>query len=181
LSDFKPAVEELIRNYEGGFQCRPDDPGNWTGGIDPQTKHGIGELKGTKYGISAHSFPDVDIKNLTLEAAEALYERDWWKYGDINDQAIANKMLSLAVNWERFGGHGPAVTVLQKAIVNCSNIPVVIDGELGPRTLTACNNCDPLKLLREIRQQALLHYQEIERNHPEEHAWFKGWEERALA
>lgn len=176
MAEFKPAVEELIRRYEGGFQKREDDPGNWTGGAI-----GKGELKGTKYGISAASFPDVDIENLTLDQAEALYLRDWWKYSDINDQAIANKMLNMAVNWERFGGHGPAITVLQKAIVNCAGIPVTIDGVLGPRTIIACNNVDPLKLLREIRQQALLRYQEIERNHPEQHAWFAGWEERALS
>lgn len=176
MADFKPAVDELIQRYEGGFQCRPDDPGNWTG-----KAVGQGELKGTKYGISAHSFPNEDIENLTLERAEGLYERYWWAYGDIIDQSVANKMLNMAVNWERFGGHGPAVTVLQKAIINCAGIPVVVDGKLGPKTITACNNCDPLKLLREMRQQALLRYKEIERNHPEEHAWFKGWEERALA
>lgn len=33
---------------EGGYQCNRADPGNWTGG-----RVGVGELVGTKYGLSA--------------------------------------------------------------------------------------------------------------------------------
>lgn len=32
----------------------------------------------TKYGISKRSYPKVDIKNLTLEAAREIYKRDYW-------------------------------------------------------------------------------------------------------
>jgi hypothetical protein len=44
---FDRAFEETI-GLEGGFSRNPDDNGNWTGG-----RRGLGELKGTKYGISA--------------------------------------------------------------------------------------------------------------------------------
>lgn len=32
----------------------------------------------TKFGISKKSYPDVDIRNLTLEDAKAIYKKDYW-------------------------------------------------------------------------------------------------------
>ncbi|WP_082905796.1 MULTISPECIES: glycoside hydrolase family 108 protein [Bradyrhizobium] len=60
--------------HEGGYSNNPSDRGNWTGG-----RVGIGLLKGTRYGIAAHAYPYLDIKNLTLGDARAIYERDYWK------------------------------------------------------------------------------------------------------
>lgn len=45
----------------GGYTNDPTDPG--------------GE---TKYGIAKHSHPDVDIKNLTLDQAKAIYFDEYW-------------------------------------------------------------------------------------------------------
>ena len=67
-------AKENTLNMEGGYQCDPDDKGNWTGG-----QKGIGVLKGTKYGICAASYPEEDIKNLTKYRAEFLYKRDYWE------------------------------------------------------------------------------------------------------
>jgi len=50
----------LVVGIEGGFSTDQNDPGNWTSG-----KVCIGEFKGTKYGISAASYPHLDIPNLT--------------------------------------------------------------------------------------------------------------------
>jgi len=58
---------------EGVFSDDPEDSGNWTGG-----KKGVGTLKGTKYGISARAYPDLDIKDLAPEQAAAIYRRDYW-------------------------------------------------------------------------------------------------------
>lgn len=67
-------VKDFILAREGGYQDNPDDPGNWTGGAK-----GAGDLKGTKYGISAASYPDLDIINLSLTEAIAIYRRDYWQ------------------------------------------------------------------------------------------------------
>ena len=52
---------------EGGFTNDPNDRGNWTSG-----KIGVGELKGTKYGISAMAYPLEDIKNIGIPYEQAL-------------------------------------------------------------------------------------------------------------
>ncbi|RWB93547.1 MAG: secretion activator protein [Mesorhizobium sp.] len=60
--------------YEGGYSNDPNDRGNWTG-----QNVGVGTLKGTKYGIAAHAYPRLDIKNLSFDEAKSIYERDYWK------------------------------------------------------------------------------------------------------
>lgn len=65
--------EEGSFTKNGGWTINPADPGNWTGG-----KRGVGVLKGTKYGIAANTYPHLDIKNLTLAQADAIYVRDYW-------------------------------------------------------------------------------------------------------
>jgi lysozyme family protein len=72
LSNFA-ACDRKRRRYEGGMSTDRHDPGNWTGG-----KVGVGRLLGTKYGIAASSYPNVDIPNLTEEAAAAIFKRDYW-------------------------------------------------------------------------------------------------------
>jgi len=64
---FNHAIDKVLKN-EGGFQNNFFDRGNWTSGII-----GIGKRKGTNYGISAMSFPNLDIKNLTAEKAKTIY------------------------------------------------------------------------------------------------------------
>ena len=71
--EFNRALEEFTSPWEGEYSDNPADKGNWTGG-----KVGVGILKGTKYGISAASYPHLDIKNLTRADAKDIYWRDYW-------------------------------------------------------------------------------------------------------
>src|SRR5215813_10752033 len=109
MSDFAKAIEMVIATHEGGFQKRVDDPGNWTP---------AGELRGTKFGISAHSFPDVDIEALTLNEAEELYRKVWGIFASLEDQRVLTKVLDLAVNMQ-WAGNGPATRILQRAVAAC--------------------------------------------------------------
>lgn len=69
-----PRAIEWVLQWEGGLSMNPEDHGNWTGG-----RKGQGELRGTNFGISAASYPRLDIRNLTREQAIAIYERDYWQ------------------------------------------------------------------------------------------------------
>ena len=55
---FDKAFDRLI-GHEGEFTNDPKDRGNWTTGVI-----GRGQLKGTKFGISAMTYPHLDIINL---------------------------------------------------------------------------------------------------------------------
>jgi lysozyme family protein len=67
------ASAQLVLNIEGVYDTNPKDKGNWTGGAV-----GAGKLNGTKYGIDCASYPTLDIKNLTKDAALDIYKRDYW-------------------------------------------------------------------------------------------------------
>lgn len=122
-NDFERAFG-IIVDVEKGLSLDPADPGNWTGG-----KRGIGELKGTKYGISAATYPHVDIRNLTLDQAKGLYLNDFWEAAECDE-------VEWPLNLILFDGavqHDPvdARELLQKAV------GVKADGNIGPQTLAA--------------------------------------------
>lgn len=87
-TDFDRALAFVFR-WEGGFSTDKNDPGNWTGG-----QVGVGEFKGTKYGISAGSYPQLDIANLTREQAADIYRTAYWQASGADAQPWP---LSLAV------------------------------------------------------------------------------------
>ena len=62
--NFDKAFDRLI-GHEGGFTNDSRDAGNWTGG-----KVGVGKLVGTKFGLSAATYPTLDIKNITIVEAK---------------------------------------------------------------------------------------------------------------
>ena len=113
--NFDTAFERII-GHEGGYSDDPRDRGNWTSG-----KIGIGELKGTKYGIAAHAYPYLDIKNLTLQQAKDIYFRDYWEILGNAHSAIKFQMFDAAVNH----GYGNAIRFLQRAV------RVADDGQWG--------------------------------------------------
>jgi lysozyme family protein len=94
--NFDQAFARLVDpQHEGGFQNAHDDRGNWTGG-----EVGKGRLLGTKYGISAMTYPGEDIENLTLERAKELYRRDFWGPAgcDAVPDALKFDVFDMAVN-----------------------------------------------------------------------------------
>lgn len=124
--NFDQAFEALI-GHEGGLSMDPKDRGNWTGG-----RVGVGTLKGSKYGVSAASYPALDIANLTLADAKAIYLKDYWGAAgcDAVPDGIKFDLFDMAVN----SGQGNAIKVLQRAV------DALADGALGPRTLQALNS-----------------------------------------
>ncbi len=117
---FLAAFKRLI-GHEGGFQSIPSDDGNWTGGAE-----GHGENRGTKFGISARSYPTLDIANLTLEEAQAIYWRDFWKAvrADRLPGEMGFQLFDAAVH----SGAQRAVMLMQRAL----GLPD--DGVWGPKT-----------------------------------------------
>lgn len=105
---FEVVIDRVI-NHEGGFQKMHSDRGNWTSG-----KVGEGELKGTKFGLSAMTYPDLDIEALTLKQAKAIYFEDWWVPLKMDKfrKAMQYQFFDAAIN---HGTHN-ASKMLQRAI-----------------------------------------------------------------
>jgi lysozyme family protein len=120
---FIPAFT-IVVGHEGGYSDEPSDPGNWTSG-----RVGFGQLRGTKFGISAAAYPAIDIVSLTLNDAQTIYRRDYWVpiLGAKLPPRLALLVFDSAVN----NGVNRAVRWLQAAV------GAEVDGEMGPRTQSA--------------------------------------------
>ena len=111
--------------FEGWSACTndPDDPGGLT-----------------KYGISKVNHPEVDVANLSLEGAKAIYRKHYWnpiKGDQIASGRVAIKFFDMAVNM----GVKQATKLVQEALgdMGCS---VAVDGVMGSKTLEALNGVD---------------------------------------
>ena len=111
MTTFDTAFEKLL-GHEGGYTEGKGDPG--------------GE---TSFGISKRSYPDEDIKNLTLKRAKEIYKRDFWDRAQCDKlpAALAFQVFDAAVN----SGIGQSIRFLQRAV------GVADDGQLGPLTIAA--------------------------------------------
>lgn len=119
---FDKAFANVV-GIEAGYVNDPQDPG--------------GE---TKYGISKRSYPNVDIKNLTLDGAKQIYMDDFWLYlrCDRMNPSLAEFVFDFAIN----SGRETVAEKLQQAV---GTLP---DGKIGPATLAALNQKPVLQVVR---------------------------------
>jgi lysozyme family protein len=171
MANLQIALQTIFGN-EGGFQNDSDDTGNWV-----RLENGKSILKGTKFGISAASYPDLDIKNLTIDEAAAIYNRDYWtplRLYSLNSQTIATEILDTAVNC----GVGTAARIWQQAI-NISNYPkrdIVVDGRIGPVTIEATNgHINSRILLKALNGFQFIRYLEIIATSPKMEKYAQSW------
>lgn len=111
---FDVAFDRLL-GHEGGYVNDPKDPG--------------GE---TNWGISKRSYPKLDIKNLSRDAAKAIYRNDFWNAvgGDNLPGSVVYQLFDFAVN----SGIATAIRYFQRAI------GVADDGHWGPMSQRAADN-----------------------------------------
>lgn len=121
LMDFETIYQRVFKT-EGLTTKNPHDPGNWTGGAI-----GKGQLKGTKGGIAAASYPDLDIENLTNEEIKEIYHRDWYlKIGiDKFSSAMRYQMFDACFNHGTYN----ASKIYQRAV------GAIVDGVIGSKTM----------------------------------------------
>lgn len=141
---FDQAFERLI-GHEGKFTDDRQDRGNWTTGVI-----GKGQLNGTKYGISAMTYPDLDIRNLTLARAKIIYKRDWWD--KINAESLHSAIVFQVWDFAVNAGMGTAKRKLQKAV------GVAEDGIIGKKTLQAIQAVELNDVLLKFNAEKLKHY-----------------------
>ena len=113
----------------------PKDSGNWTGGAV-----GSGELKGTKYGVSAAAYPDLDIANLTIDDARSIAKTKYWDPCgcDALGYGIALCLFDFAYN----AGPTESIRVLQLSVGTDQ------DGVMGPQTQYATTSSNQSQLIQ---------------------------------
>lgn len=154
----------FVLEHEGGSALSMDrnDSGNWTSGVVDR-----GVLKGTKYGISAAAYPQIDIAALTLEAATALYKRDYWDvvHADEFEYPLALALFDTAVNC----GVSRAIRWGQEAAC------VTVDGVIGAKT-TAIWKSTPRVTSSILLRLRLIHYASL----TDRKCYWAGWFSRVI-
>ena len=154
MKSFKEIIEKVLE-HEGGYVNDPKDLG--------------GE---TKYGITKRFYPDVDIKNLTIEQATEIYKKDYWDKNRVESlpQNLWHIYFDMCVNM----GKRTAVKVLQRATVNRGR-DIEVDGGLGPATIGALKGVE----LDRVRAFRVKYYVDLITARPEQEKFFLGWFRRA--
>jgi lysozyme family protein len=93
------------------------------------------------------------------------YRTNFWKYGAIEQQNVADKIFDLAVNV----GTAHAVKIAQIAA------GVTADGVIGPNTINAINAHPNGSLIPLIVMAAENYHKEIVNTHPEDAVFLRGW------
>ena len=159
---FPIAFEELIL-IEGGYNHDPFDRGGKT-----------------KYGISQRAYPDLDIENLTLEDAKAIYRRDYWdalRLDQVESGIISHEMFDAAINM----GVTVAAKCAQKAANLLSPGSLKVDGFFGPRSVAVINQTASVNvyaLFKAMNGYQFMEYVDIIENKPKQIRFIKGWMKR---
>ncbi|MCU7878334.1 MAG: peptidoglycan-binding protein [Candidatus Thiodiazotropha sp. (ex Lucinoma borealis)] len=120
-------------SIEGGFSDDPDDRGGRT-----------------NHGISQKSYPDLDIKNLSLERTRSIFLEDYWESPQC-DKLPGNWGFAL---FDAVVNHGQklAVIFMQHAL------RVKADGINGPITQAATRAADDTDIARFLAHRARFYF-----------------------
>ena len=154
MKTFDEIIEKVLE-HEGGYVNDPKDLG--------------GE---TKYGITKRFYPELNIKELTIEKAKQIYKDDYWDKNRVESlpQELWHIFFDMCVNM----GRRTAVKVLQRAAVNRGK-DIEVDGGLGPMTIKALKGVE----VDRVRAYRVKFYVDLITSRPEQEKFFLGWFRRA--
>ena len=156
IMPFYQEIKKVIER-EGGYVNDPDDPG--------------GE---TKYGISKKAYPNVDIKNLTVDDAVELYKDDYWLPAKIErlPDKLQGQYFDMVVNQ----GIAKSSKILQRACNGKNKDKIKVDGKVGPNTIKATARLESDRL----RAYRIMEYARLALTRPELEKYYYGWVKRAM-
>ena len=153
-SDWEKAIAFVLA-MEGGYTLDPNDPG--------------GE---TNFGISKKAYPSLDIKNLTVDMARVIYERDYWIPCSCDDlpTPFAIAVFDTAVNQ----GVTAAKRILQLAL------GVNVDGTIGQKTIEAAVRAGE-RQVKLFLAERLAHYARLMADNPKLLVFATNWSFRVVS
>lgn len=143
---------KVILQHEGGSKIteNPKDPGGLT-----------------KYGISARSYPGLNIRELTLAEASSIYYHDYWaklRIDNITDELLKLHIFDMAVN----AGIKPSIKLLQGIL------GVTMDGVIGLNTEAKIGQFEG-DLVEEYKKERIQYYNNLVSKNAKLKTFLKGW------
>lgn len=193
MANFEPAFQNTMKFED------PRHTGKVTVDAGGRTRFGIAE----KFNANLPEEFFTGDKENALHIAEMRMEENYWRAGgfaQINDQAVANKLFDMAVN---MGVHQAVVygqraanALLTKSgqLSSAADLeskgdpqpavplfPLVVDGELGPKSAELINSLDPLQYYQLLCEFSREHYKHVAAISPAQAVNLNGWLKRADA
>lgn len=173
MANFDRAVEVLLR-HEGGYVNNVRDPGGATNfGVSLRFLRNQ-SLINADYDKDG-DLDENDIRLMNQRQASDIYRKMFWdKCGVsyINSQAVANMAFGLCVNM----GPSPAIKLLQRAAnMLAGHGLLLVDGELGPKSVQMINALQPYDLLAKYKEAAIGYYEDLVERNPSLKVFLKGW------
>lgn len=159
-SAFESAFQRTLAK-EGGLARHKAD----NGGV---TNHGI-SLRFLR-SVQPEATEDT-IRDLTLDAAKALYHRYFWLPSyDAMPQDVAVRVFDMAV----VSGPVQAAKCIQRALLACGH-DIKDDGILGNKTMAAVRTTKPDILIPALRSEMAAHFRCIVARDPSQGVFLAGW------
>ena len=162
MAEFNKALEYALGS-EGDWANDPDD-------------HGGPTWRGLTLKLAQSYYPDLTEDTLRLIGQaefESIFEREFWRFGNLNSQRVASKIFDMAVNM----GLHQALMLLQGRL-NIGGAGLAVDGRYGPRTEAAINANQEDWILAGLCQASRDFYTSLIAKDPSQ-AKYKGWFTRA--
>lgn len=140
ISNWQQAFKQMLAS-EGGFTDDERDNGNkLPDGRKGSTMLGVTQMNWEQH--VGHQVTHDDMRKLTAADVEPLYKQKYWDVvqGDKLPNGIDYMVFDMGVN----AGPGRSIKLLQAAV----GVPA--DGGLGPITMAAVWDADPIKLIQDF-------------------------------
>ena len=127
----------------------------------------------TKYGIAKRYHPEIDIRNLTLEEATAIYKKEYWdtvRADEIQSQSVAEMLFDAAVN--------PGVDTAIKIARTVLGLPP--SGGADSDLMSHINSTDPVIFATAFTLAKIARYVFLVKQNKAKQKYFFGWVNRAL-
>lgn len=139
----------------------------------------------TKYGITIHDLSVYlgrpasvqEVKDMAIEVAKEIYAKRYWKAmacDQMHAPGIAMCMFDIGV----VRGIGVPPKYAQN-ICNAHGSALIVDGQIGPKTLAALNEIDQAAFIRDFSAMAEAGFRAIVAHNPTQSVFLRGWVNRA--
>lgn len=142
--NFDKSLQIMLKS-EGGYVNHPSDPGG-------ETNLGVTKKVYEEYCMK-NDFKVKDMKELKTSDVTPIYRENYWQKCKCDDlpTGVDLMVFDIAVN----SGAGRAVKILQRVV------GAEIDGGIGPKTLAAVTEMEPLDIIRAMGVEREAFYREL--------------------
>lgn len=168
MGNFDLAIAFVLPN-EGGYSNNSNDAGG-------PTKYGI-TLNTLQIWRHNSQLSASDVEVLTLDEAKQIYRSLWWNalnLDSVNDNSVATAIFDQAIN----RGPGTVGKEIQFILNNKFGSAILVDGVIGPKTVSAINAVRADEFLFEFVSDAQDKYIAIVLKNDSNMGFLRGWIDR---